>query len=183
MIEVPCYSQHRDVKERFWQNKSCGIVCVKMIIDYFHPDNLTTLSSLIKEGLVIDGFTKEGWSHHSLVILLRNHGVMAYSQEFRSHEIDLETKEGRKSSYEENFIQKGIEKIKENLDKKLPVIASVSKDFNGNKDTHLILLTGYDDKYVYFNDPNSENESEVQTLKKEFSYFLEYFRPMVIFTA
>ncbi|MFT5179756.1 MAG: hypothetical protein ACI9GH_000247 [Candidatus Paceibacteria bacterium] len=173
MIDLPHYSQYDDIKDSFWQNKSCGVVCVKMILDFLNKDNLTTIASLIKEGIEIDGYSKEGWLHGSLVILLRNHGVPAYRQEFRSKD----------EKFQKELEAKGIEKIKKSLEGNNPVIVSVKSDFDDNKDSHLIVLTGYDDESVYYNDPNTKDGNTKKDVKVDFDKFVEYWRPYVIFTA
>jgi ABC-type bacteriocin/lantibiotic exporter with double-glycine peptidase domain len=176
-IDLSYYSQYSDFIEKDWQRKTCGIVCLQMVLDFYKKE--TKPMDLIKEGLVItndfikgerkfDGYTKEfGWGHELLIIILRNHGVLAYKQEFRSIKFNLTDNSFSKSNFESGFFDLGIEKIKENLLGNKPVIASLSKDFNNPKKSgHMIVISGFEYegkniKSFYINDPENIDNKEI----------------------
>jgi hypothetical protein len=86
-LDVPHYSQYRDVKDKDWKPRSCAIVCIKMIIEYLGFE-IIGVDDLIKEGVEIGGLNEnKDWTHEKLVQLFRNHRVGAYRQEFKSLEI------------------------------------------------------------------------------------------------
>jgi hypothetical protein len=193
-LEVPFFSQLNNEISEDLQRQSCGICCVKMVIDYFAVKNKNKknatkvdsapISDLMKEGELIEAYNpsvENGvWTHEGLVRILRNHGVPAYAQEFRSVGVNLETGEFEDNENQKDLLQIGIEKILFRLKKGYPVIASVREGFSENKVTHLIVITGFEkDDSVSFiiNDP-LRNEETVVTLE----HFLEYWRKFVIFS-
>lgn len=162
-IDIPYYSQYSEKIEKDWQNRSCAILCLQMVL-YFYGKNIEPMN-LIKEGLKIsevlkergkekDGYTREfGWGHELLVILLKNNGVLAYRQDFKN------------PNFEKEYFELGLEKIKQNLLDKKPVIVSVAKDPNNPKSSgHMIVVSGieYDKnsiKSFCINDPeNIDND-------------------------
>jgi hypothetical protein len=178
-LQIPYLSQHQDVKDTTWQNKSCGIVCVKMILDFLHPDEIThdTPDSLISEGIGTGGYTQEfGWNHESLVRLFRNRGINAYRQEFVT----------KTELYKKKLENTGTAKIRKMIqEQELPAIVSVEKGFDENTHSHLIVITGYEaDKNgltgFYYHDSDARvGKKEHQFVTKE--KFLKYWRRFVIF--
>ena len=185
VLKVPYFSQNSSNIPKEWRRAACGIVVVKMILAYFFNKS-PSISSLIDEGVVIGGFTTKNWTHESLVRLLRNHGVTAYTQEFKSANIKIDkTHNVIKMFYrnEPSLLKKGITKIQNKLSDGLPVIVSVEANFRNNKHTHLILLVGYDknEELLYFSDPDEKNNSEFKLLKIKTGDFLKYWRRSAIF--
>lgn len=186
-IDVPYYSQHRDVSELHWKKRSCGIVCVKMILDFLKPELPVSIDALIDEAVLMNGYTAHGWSHDALVNLFHNHGQHAYREEFKSMHIDVQKRTKQPSAYESLLVRNGISKIVHMLRKGKPVIVSVEKGFDDNTSTHLIVLTGMLDtpagcEGFFYNDPNS-----VDGVKKhvfvELSKFRTYWRKLAIFVS
>ncbi len=50
-LEVPYYSQHRDIKDEYWQSRACGLVCLKMVLDFYQNGRGRTSP-------ILDGFLK-----------------------------------------------------------------------------------------------------------------------------
>jgi len=182
-LEVPYLSQHHDVKDTTWQNKSCGIVCVKMILDFLRTNKSETyvpVDDVISEGISIGGYKQDiGWSHEALVRLFRNRGINAYRQEFVT----------KRKEHEEKLIQDGLVKIATSIgDEKLPVIVSVEEGFDENKFSHLIVLTGFEmseeksEKFegFYCHDPDAREGKKAHVFV-ETAKFLKYWRKFVIF--
>lgn len=150
IIPVPYISQYSDSIEQDWQNRSCGIACVAMLLGYYNLEDINPMR-LINEGVSIGGYCNNGWFHESLVRILRNHGVNSYAQEFRSVNVSLENKTFEINAIETKMINEGLVKIIREVDANRPVILSVGSGFNTNKENHLVLIIGYD-----FSDKNEK---------------------------
>ncbi|HMO78925.1 MAG TPA: C39 family peptidase [Candidatus Paceibacterota bacterium] len=202
LLQVPFVSQNSSDILDDWKNRSCGIACIKMVLDYCHKNNLLispftkntfTVSELIEEGIAINSFEqKTGWSHFGLVRILRNHGVISYSQEFRSIHVIVDKIDGITFSEGKNYPEIqifGIKKIITSISSGKPVIVSVGPNFSNNKDNHLIVLTGFEntnpdnllDGFLYFHDPDSRDSVEKINFKISISDFLKKWRKMAIF--
>src|SRR3989338_4228566 len=95
ITHVPFYSQHLDLSNwkelgfqseddaRYWQESSCGILCLKMAIDSFRPDLVhNRVIDYIKQGERIGAYSHgTGWSHAGLVKLAKSFGVEAVNKE------------------------------------------------------------------------------------------------------
>jgi len=190
ILDVPFVSQNSDQVSEMWRDRSCGIANVKMILDFL-SDETIPIQELIAEGLAIEGYNYSilggSWKHEGLVRVLRNHGVLAYSQEFKAVKVIQEDEvKFEKSSYSKKFIEQGIEKIIEQLDRGFPAIVSVNEGFNNNKTSHLVLITGYEMKdnkilNLYYNDPDSRDGVERKNSLVEIDKFKEFWRLFCIF--
>jgi hypothetical protein len=193
-LNIPFYSQYSNSIEKEWQSRSCAVLCLKMLFDFYGIK--TEIANLIKEGLIISndlaqkgklfsGYTKEhGWGHDLLVILLNNHNLLSYRQDFRSMKIDLENKIFLKSEFE--FIDQGVKKIEKQIESKKPVIVSVAKNIENKRKTgHVILITGFEKKReivgFYFNDPEMKNESEGKDVFVNINDFKKVWKKLAIF--
>ncbi len=169
ILDIPHYSQFSEAIEKDWQGRSCAIVCLKEILDSFNIEG--DITEFIKEGIFVSGdlAKKEkahegyspstGWGHGVLVMLLRNHGISAYSQEFRSVDVNLESGAMENSINSEKLFNEGIKKIEKNIEDNLPVIASIRKSFTEKDSHHMVVIVGYEknDKGefigFFYNDP------------------------------
>jgi ABC-type bacteriocin/lantibiotic exporter with double-glycine peptidase domain len=154
-FETPKYSQHLDVEESDWQDKSCGILCLKTLLDYWgekegipHRD----ADELIQEGLSIDGYIPGvGWKHKELVELARQHGFDGENLEWPDEHPDV-------------AFNKAVPHLMEH-----PIMASVHKNLIEGNGGHLVVVTGYEDGKIFYNDPDSELRDDVErsvTLKE-----------------
>jgi len=143
IIPVPYISQFSKEFAEEWHYSACGIACVAMLLGYYNLEDINPMR-LVNEGVAIGGYKGQGWFHEALVRLLRNHGVNAYAQEFRSVDISSDYKTFSPSILEPKLIEKGIEKIIKEIDAGHPVMASVDEHFNTNLEKHIILIVGYD---------------------------------------
>jgi len=186
-LDVPYYSQHKDVTEPIWHSRSCGIVCVKMILDFLKEDAAETIDDLITEGVLVGGYTTHGWSHDGLVSLFRNRGVHAYREEFRSVMFDTTARINKVSAFEQKLTRNGISKIANMLAKGKPVMVSVEAGFDENTSSHLIVLTGFSEDEVgiggfFYNDPDSR-EGVKKDHFVEMDVFRKFWRKMAIFVG
>lgn len=186
-LDVPYCSQHDHVVEPHWQPRSCGVVCVKMVLDFLKPEHEKTVDELIDEAVLMNGYTKHGWSHDVLVNLLRNYGTHAYREEFRSMHVNVLTRQTRPSAYETLLVRNGISKIANVLAKGKPVIVSVDAGFDENADTHLIVLTGVSEDEVgfdgfFYNDPDSRGGVK-KDMHADLQKFRQFWRKLAIFVS
>lgn len=190
ILDVPYYSQHEDVKDEYWKKRSCAIVCLKMVINYYKKQdfNLPTIQDLIEEGVFIKGLDEnKDWKQDSLVILLHNLGFNAYRQEFKSFKIDLEKKKEFLSEHSDRMLGDGINKITGKLSLNKPVLVSVAKKFKEESKFHMVVLTGFEMdgggelKGFYYNDTDYRNEREGKDLFVDIETFKTYWRRLAIF--
>jgi hypothetical protein len=163
--EIPYYSQFLDVLNPDWKNRSCSVVCLKMALDYFAPENSPSLDDLIEEGVMIGGYGEHGWKHPSIALLAHNHGVPAYCEEFRSVTVNIHDKTFSKSLFEGVMLETGITKIINTLKQGGLVIVSVPRNMQEGGTFHTVLLTGFEEKDggiegFYYHDPDAENDSK-----------------------
>jgi hypothetical protein len=185
-IDLKFFSQLDNKIPENFQRQSCGLCCVKMLIDYYNPQTEIEISNLLKEAELIGAYdTKINngvWTYEGLVRLLRNHNVLSYDQEFRSVKVDLEKGEFLKNENQTDFIHAGLSKIVKNIKNKKPIIVSVKAGFSDNVDSHLVVLNGIEEKsnflqsILFVNDPLVGPDIEM-TLE----YFLKFWRKMAIF--
>ncbi len=181
MLKIPYFSQLDNKITKNSRKQSCGICCVKMTLDFLNPDNNYRVENLIKEATLIKAFDEEKllWTHEGLVRILRNHGVLAYQQEFKAVIVDLLAETFNINENQQDFTKRGVDKIKEKIDSGKPVIVSVTAGFNRNKDDHMIIINGYEDSpedSFYITDPQDE-KFQVVTVGK----FLEHWKKLAIF--
>ena len=111
-----------------------------------------SINTLIKRGVKNGAYIKNiGWSHKGLVELAKSYDLKGKNYDWF------------KKTPEEAW-QKTIPYFK-----KYPIIASVYKNFNYKNNGHLIVITGFKNKKVYYNDPIAKRRKEISkkiSLKK-----------------
>lgn len=131
--KIPFFSQHSedDWQERgffnkedaiYWQDKACGIACVKMVLDMHTEHSGQKFADLINEmeekGVYLDG---KGCVHQGIAGELNNRSIDA-------QRMKIET----------------VDQIKKFIDQDNIFIASIGSRFlNGKKSGHLIPVIGY----------------------------------------
>lgn len=141
---VPYYSQFADIPAVEWQKKGCGIASLAMTIGFYTGDEIS-LTNLLKEGLVSGAYVKNvGWSHEGLSKLVAKYGL-----------------EGEIHDFNRMKSQKAMAELKEVL-KDGPVIASIHNKFDPNATLgHLVVLTGFNDQYIFYNDPATRSDRQI----------------------
>ena len=143
---VPFFSQYSDIKSHLWQYRGCGIVALKMILDFWHKNNKDlpspAVENLLKEGLTAGAYIKDiGWSHSGLVEIGKKFGYSGYNKDLAHIPV-----------------QEAWEEFNNDL-KKYPIMASVYKRLNPKTNAgHIVVITGIDDSNLYLNDPLEGNE-------------------------
>ncbi len=162
ILNIPYISQHRDIKDEYWQKRACGLVCLKMVLD-FHKVKTPEINQFLKIAIDKKAFGEFGWIHDKLLEIAKSYGIEAFRKEK----------------------MKDVQELKDFLNKNNPVIVSVRakrflEEFDGK--FHQIILTGYDDKGFYYNDSDYENE-EGKNLFVDINIFEKYWRRMGIFVS
>ncbi len=152
----PPYLQSFGFKTRkeyeYWCERICAIACVKMVLNYFFPENTETMAKLVTEVIKRNGYDiqhDKGWFHSSLIKYFKDLKLYAGG-------ISLMTWG--------NLIH--------SLKKKKLIIVSVNDNlmFKKNEDAHMIIVTGFytniKNKGIYFLDP----ANFVDPLKKNMSH-------------
>ncbi|MFA6257927.1 MAG: C39 family peptidase [Candidatus Paceibacterota bacterium] len=137
---VPLYSQISDISSVAWQQKGCGVADVAMIVEFYKP-NTTSVQKVLEQALKGGAYVKNvGWSHQGLASLAVKYGLVGKT-------VDLSKfKNETALSQFKNTVKEG------------PVIASIRRGFNPKSPFgHLIVVTGFDDKLVYYNDPGKRD--------------------------
>ena len=143
---VPTYSQFFDVKDPLWRPNSCGIVALKMLMDFCGVSPVPTTEALIQEGVSLGAYDpKTGWIHAGLVKLAQKHGLQAQNLDWAAESQDVA------ASLLARYLQKG------------PVIASVFPKLRpGAPGGHLVVVTGLEKGMITINDPEKKTRSAIE---------------------
>jgi len=171
IIDVPYCSQideiHKNGVEKAWANQSCGIISLKMVLDFFLKEQID-IKELLDKGLEMGAFIEDvGWSHIGLVNLASEYGLYAWRRRFYLNDGDksIFEKEGvgdpSLKIFDEQLENEGIFSIRDSIRKKCPVIISIPKNFEIGEHGHLVVVTGVkvsnldtmDIEGFYVNDP------------------------------
>lgn len=175
ILPVPFYSQHIDVKDPDWQERACGIVALKMAIDFLGAQT-PPLDELIKIGVSLGAYGPSGWIHAGLVSLADQFGIKMKREEFRPEDIQ----EAKK------ILEQGINKLAASLEQGKPVLISGIKKWAETKKFHMMVLVGFEVdegilKGFYYHDPDAFTEREGKDQFVPIQTFEKYWRRMAIF--
>ncbi len=153
IYKVPTRSQYLHIHHREWKDRSCGIVSVGMVLLFYKK--IVTMDELLKQGLRAGAYKEPyGWTHAGLVSLAQKYKLHAAAYDWS------------KDIADEAFL-KLVSFLEEG-----PVLASIHKDFDQKNGGHLIVITGFKDGIIYYNEPASKKgESIKRKISKEI--FLE----------
>jgi uncharacterized protein YvpB len=137
---VPLYSQIADISSVAWKQKGCGVADVAMIVEFYKPKT-TSVQKVLEEALASGAYQKNvGWKHDGLAALAVKHGLVGRTFDLSKLQKDI-----------------AFDQFKD-LVKEGPVIASIHRGFNPKSPYgHLIVITGFDDTTVYYNDPGKHD--------------------------
>lgn len=160
-LSVPYYSQFVDIEDPFWMLRACGAVSLKMVAE-FHGMTVPDILTLCDEAKDREGYHMvNGWVHDYLVTKATELGLKAYR------------KEGLAS----------FDEIRAHLDQYGPVIVSVEKRVLEQTRFHMIVVIGYDEQFVYYNEPESTNKAKGEGRSCTHEVFMQYFRGKAIFIS
>jgi len=138
--QVPLYSQVSDISSVAWQQKGCGVADVAMIVEFYKPKT-TSVQKVLEEGIKGGAYVKNvGWSHAGLAALALKHGLVGKTFDFSP------LKRLDAFSQFKKMVREG------------PLIASIHRGFDPKSPYgHLIVVTGFDERLVYYNDPGKRD--------------------------
>jgi len=138
-------SQFLDVKNKKWQNKSCGIISLKIVLSYWLGEKFnTSIEKLIKLGLKENAYLENiGWKHKGLAKIAEKFGLKAKNFDW--------FKENNSKAFKKflKFLKKG------------PVIVSIYKNFKVGESSHLIVAFKNDRKYIYILEPAAKKRNDI----------------------
>jgi hypothetical protein len=174
-LTVPYYSQYLDVTNPEWQNRACGVVCLKMLLEA-KGAQVPSLDEMIAQGDAIGAYGESGWKHDGLVALAKQYGVKLSCAEWRQSET--------KSLDELN--QDGINTILRQLEAGSPVIVSIIKNFEIRDKFHMVLVVGAEMdegivKGFYYHDSDSYTQTKGANQFVLLPIFANAWRRMAIF--
>jgi hypothetical protein len=180
ILDVPYCSQRLDVGDPRWQNRACGMACVKMVLDYYsqivkHRVS-NNLDDLIKEGVEKEGYCEHGWIHDVLVKMMKERGLEVFRKEYKSADENKQNK----------LVEKAIKETINFLSEKRPVIISAIKNFSEKKNFHMVILVGFEKGEngvigFYYHDPDSFSREGGMHKFVPIDTFKKYWRKMSIY--
>lgn len=170
LLDVPYYSQYLDVSDENWKSRACGILCLKMVIDFYKQSNLSA-DEFLKEGISRGGFGPSGWIHDILVDMAKDFDMTSRRKEYKSQDDNEES---------------AIKEILNFLENNQPVIVSAVKNFSEPDKFHLVVLTGLEKdgdeiKGFYYHDPDSYDKEDGKHKFVLIKTFKNYWRKMAIY--
>ena len=164
-LDVPYYSQRLDVKRKFWKSRSCGIVALKMAMDFLGRSKKAyrqkSADDLINEGISFGGHSlAHGWYHDALLRIAKKRG---FKKSFRKE-------------WPENKKEKGVKFILGLLKQEVPVLASLKIGQSG----HLVLLAGFTGKGLFYHDPDFKIRSKGKYRYVSFKNFLPKWKGRIV---
>jgi hypothetical protein len=182
ILDVPYYSEFDEIDGstehiELFKRRSCGIVSVKMAVDYItHSTGLgmISLNRLIKLSIKHKAYrlsiggrrNYSGWSHSGIIKALSEAGFVAWRKRCFVLPSDIAhlKNEGIESDgikrYKEQELGEFLETLAKSIDGGYPVIVSIEKNLGKKITPHLVVMTGYERKGskiagFYINDPNN----------------------------
>lgn len=172
ILNVPYYSQYLDVSDENWKPRACGILCLKMVIDFYKQGNLP-VDEFLKKGIGVGGFGPSGWIHDILIDMAKDFDLVSYRKEYKG---------------KDNNEESAIEEILNFLENNQPVIVSAVKNFSETNKFHLVVLTGFEKdgdeiKGFYYHDPDSHDREAGKNKFVPIDIFKKHWRKMAIFIS
>jgi len=188
ILNVPYYSQYRDVKDEYWKPRACGAICLKMVLDFLkQPQSLSmNVEEFVKLANERGAYGEGGWVHQGLVDTAKEFGVKMKRREFKKNP---KIRTNAVFLSEENIakLKEGIKEILLSLKNKKPVLVSAIKRWEEKEKFHMVVLTGFEVdeggevKGFYYNDTDYQSEKEGKDLFVGIEIFKKYWRRLVIF--
>jgi hypothetical protein len=181
-LNIPFLSQNDSSISLDWKGRSCAVVCLKMCLD-FYKQGIPAVEDLIKEGEIIGAYASGiGWKHDGLIRLAHNHGVPAYPEEFRSVKVSLESKTFSDSEFGDHLVNIGLQRIKDSINKNIPVIVAFLPGFGSVKNFHDLVVVGFEENQGFIvHDPSDSDPKESALIDEE--TFKKFWRKFAIFVG
>ncbi|MBI5817184.1 MAG: C39 family peptidase [Candidatus Yonathbacteria bacterium] len=175
ILAVPYYSQKIDVSDPHWKERACGILCLKMVLDFLGKKTPTS-DEFIQTGVIASAYGEWGWTHTGLVSLAQSFGIVMKRKEFRSQD----------SVEAEKFLKEGVDELVLSIEKEKPVLISAIKKWVETKKFHMMALIGFEMdegvlKGFYYHDPDAYTPHEGKDQFVPIETFKKHWRRMAIF--
>lgn len=194
-LQVPYYSQFRNVTNTQWQDGSCTMTCLKMALDFLYPqrapsidelfdEGLTHIKSMTERGLLSSSASAHGIPHEVVVLMAHNYGALSYREEFKSMAVS-ETGKVMQGQYAGLMYEQGLKKICAMLETGSLPIVSVEPGLSAGKSFHTILLVGFEATEgtltgFYYHDPDAKEDPR-EGIFISLEDFRKFWRKMAIF--
>ncbi len=173
---VPFLSQYADLGHHEWRARGCGITALKMVMDYWHGvdarNQAISLDELLSEGLASQAYREGvGWTHRGLAELAQSHG-------YESFNVDFAPQGKTPKALDEAWSMLVVEL------ERGPVLASVYAGMDPNRGGgHIVVVTGFHDGMVLFNDPEEMAPREGQKSIALEAFLLAFKRRYIVVCA
>ncbi len=170
---------------KYWQSRACGILSLKMVLDYWgHKEKAgeSSVLELLELGNVLGGRNPDiGWRHSALVLMARQRGYRAWrrgwmlSLDGRTRFVAEGADDDTLGIIDAQQRAEAIPSLLSALHAGIPVIVSFSPS---KRKPHLSVLTGYrlghDGRVTgfYVNDPEALEEQDGAQMYVPLSLFL-----------
>ena len=175
ILSVPYYSQKIDVSNPHWKERACGILCLKMVLDFLRAKTPPS-DEFIQRGVTSGAYGEWGWMHEGLVSVASLFGITMKRKEFRSQD----------SVEAGKLLNKGIDELVLSIEKGKPVLISAIKKWVETKKFHMMVLVGFEMdegvlKGFYYHDPDAHTPHEGKDQFVPIETFKKHWRRMAIF--
>lgn len=175
ILNVPFYSQHTGVTDAHWKERACGILSLKMVLDFLGAKTLSS-DEFITRGVSAGAYGEWGWTHPGLVSVAAQFGMPMKQKEFRSQD----------PHEAEKLLKEGIDELVASIESGKPVLISAIKKWKEVKKFHMMVLVGFEVdegvlKGFYYHDPDAYTEGEGENQFVPIDTFKKHWRRMAIF--
>lgn len=139
VVDVPFYSQFKDISIPEWQKVGCGITSLAMILDYYKP--AVAVNTLLKQGIDSGAYINGvGWSYRGLISVGKKYGL-----------------EGKSYDLAKSDTQTSFTELQRHL-KDGPIMVSIHYKFDSTSTIpHLVVLNKMIGNTIYYNDPAAQS--------------------------
>ncbi len=177
ILDVPFYNQLDSSLDPKWHDKTCGILALKMVMDYYRQQTnqpAIDLAELFESTLGDDGYIANvGWFHPALVRAAARYGFKAWRRSWniatagRKQYQDEGVDAPSMASFAAQLKKEALPALVDSIEQGRPMVVSVAKDFSDINKGHLVVLTGFKrgraaGQYqgFYYNDPYSPTQND-----------------------
>lgn len=173
MHDVPFESQYEGITDPAWQWRGCGITALRMVLNYWHLQDpvhaAPSIGELFDVGMELGAYREGvGWIHRGLVETARRYGYDGFGADYAPNS---PTPKGAEEAWE--VLMKELERG--------PVLASVYAGLDSHRGGgHIVVVTGFQDGLVVFNDPEEMRAEEGRKLLALPRFLLGFKRRFIV---
>ncbi len=200
ILDVPYYRQidTESPLSAYWQERSCGILALKMVIDYYRLQKAqepVDLKELFDKALAGGGVDEnKNWIHAALVKTASDYGLVAWRRNWNLSAAGRQhfTAEGQSTQtltrINNQQQREALPTLVDQVESGYPVIISVAKNFDEVDKPHLVVLTGIKRKPevggyqgFFYNDPYTISETDSKDRYVAIDRFIDKWNYLAIF--